>query len=390
VRPIEPKKVKTVVIVAMLDSVHTYRWLENVKDLPYRYILFPSSPHRRIHPGIKELLRGRDAACEVVLPRFLNCLSLPLWVIDRFLNDRARGKLLENVIIRSRSTTVHAIEIQHAGYLTLKASLEDHIALYVTNWGSDIYWFQEFEKHRVKIQSLMERANFYSSECARDHELALKLGFKGHFFPAIPNAGGLNLQTDAIVNAVVPSNRKKVIVKGYTNFVGRADFALRAIRLCESELDGYSVVVYSSTLKARWLVHRIRKTTTVNIISIPKKKLTHKEMIQLFSESRVYIGISLSDGISTSLLESMATGCFPIQTSTACADEWIVDEQTGYLISSLNENVIADRIKSCLTDDALVDRASIRNSAVTRARLDQESLLQITRTYYPFILNESL
>ena len=48
----------------------------------------------------------------------------------------------------------------------------------------------------------------------------------------------------------------------------------------------------------------------------------HEEIMWNFGQSRIYLGISISDAISTSVLESMAMGCFPIQTNTSCCEEW--------------------------------------------------------------------
>ncbi len=51
------------------------------------------------------------------------------------------------------------------------------------------------------------------------------------------------------------------------------------------------------------------------------------------SRSRANIGFSKSDGISTSLLEAMTMGAFPIETGTACASDWIQDGVSGAIVS---------------------------------------------------------
>ena len=47
---------KKILIVAMADSIHTARWLEQFELSKDEFILFPSSPHRCIHPKIVRLL----------------------------------------------------------------------------------------------------------------------------------------------------------------------------------------------------------------------------------------------------------------------------------------------------------------------------------------------
>jgi glycosyltransferase involved in cell wall biosynthesis len=383
------KSTQTIVVVGMLDSIHVARWMNSVKHLPYRYILFPSSPHRRLHPSLKTLINSKLEVSELHLSIFLRALALPLWILDRFFANRLRALILRKCIRSSGASLVHAIELQNAGYVSRRACVDLNVPLYVTNWGSDIYWFSRFKKHESELKKLMKRANYYSAECQRDHDLATAMGFTGTFFPVVPNAGGI--EQDLIDEfAITPtSERRVVLIKGYTNFVGRADIALDAVRLLGSELAGYEVVVYSATLKAQQLVRRIRKTTDINIRSIPKKKLSHREMIALFSSARVYVGVSESDGISTSMLEAMATGCFPIQTTTACVDEWIEDGVSGLFIVDIDANSIAELLVKALSDDSLVDLAATINQVSATKKLDQTVISKVVSEYYPIILRNA-
>lgn len=377
---------KTVIVVGMLDSIHVARWMESVKHLPYRYILFPSSPHRRVHPLLRILIDSKADNSSIELSVSLRILALPLWVLDRFFSNRVRALILRRCIKRNGASVVHAIELQNAGYVSRRACAELDVPLYVTNWGSDIYWFSRFKKHEAEIKKLMKRADYYSAECQRDHQLATEMGFTGVFFPVVPNAGGLSQELIVSPGATSPDRRRIVLIKGYTNFVGRADVALEAVRLLESELSEYEVVVYSATIKAQRMVRQIRRLTNINIRSIPKKKLSHKQMLSLFSSARIYVGLSDSDGISTSMLEAMATGCFPIQTTTACVDEWIEDGMSGYFVRHIDATLIAELIKKALLDNDLVNSAATINQNIAMMRLNEAVVSRTVGDYYPTIL----
>ena len=377
---------KTIIVVGMLDSIHVARWMDSVKHLPYRYILFPSSPHRQIHPSLKTLINSQLEVSVIELSVFLRALALPLWILDRVFANRVRAWILKKCIRRNGASLVHAIELQNAGYVSRRACADLDVPLYVTNWGSDIYWFSRFKKHQVELRKLMARADYYSAECHRDLQLATAMGFTGEFFPVVPNAGGIDKDLLAHFVVTPTTERRVVLVKGYTNFVGRADIALDAVCLLETELAGYEVVVYSATHKAQKLVRQIKKTTDINIRSIPKKKLSHREMIELFSLARVYVGISESDGISTSMLEAMATGCFPIQTTTACVDEWIEDGVSGLFIDHLDANTVVEALRRAISDDDLVHVAAGINQLTTSKKLDQTTITDTVSKYYPTIL----
>ena len=384
-----PESGKTIIVVGMLDSIHVARWMNSVKDLPYRFILFPSSPHRRVHPSLRKLVGSKSNTSVIELSVFLRALALPLWILDRLMANRMRSWLLHRSILKSSASIVHAIELQNAGYVSRRACEGLDVPLYVTNWGSDIYWFSRFKNHEIEIKKLMERANYYSAECHRDHQLATTMGFSGKFFPVVPNAGGIDQGLLAELVTTPTSDRRIILIKGYTNFVGRADIALDAVQLLDAELAEYEVVVYSATLKAQQLVRHIRKNTDINIRSIPKKKLSHHEMVALFSSARAYVGISDSDGISTSMLEAMATGCFPIQTTTACVDEWIEDDVSGLYIKQIDAKIIAEAIRKALVDDNLVNSAAVINRLTTKKKLDQEMIKSTVGEYYPTILRNA-
>jgi glycosyltransferase involved in cell wall biosynthesis len=86
-------------------------------------------------------------------------------------------------------------------------------------------------------------------------------------------------------------------------------------------------------------------------------------MLQHFSNARIYIGISLSDGISTSLLEAMATGCYPIQTNTSCANEWI-QSHSGSLVQVDDPESLSKELINLLTDDQKIEDAYVKNKLI--------------------------
>jgi glycosyltransferase involved in cell wall biosynthesis len=86
----------------------------------------------------------------------------------------------------------------------------------------------------------------------------------------------------------------------------------------------------------------------------------------MFSRSKIYVGLSESDGISTSLLEAMAMGAIPVQTSTACCDEWFGN--SGVPVRSIDVDTVAQAIRSALElakdqSNADTNRETIRRKA---------------------------
>jgi glycosyltransferase involved in cell wall biosynthesis len=375
---------KTVVLVCMIDSIHVARWIAQFEPTEVKFILFPSGPNRRIHSKILDLIaNGKKFGKQISIVPFNGKLSLPLWALDRLLSDRVRGLLLRRTLKKVNPAYVHALELQHAGYVTMQALSDKAVKtpFIATNYGSDIYWFQKFPQHKAKIQRILERADFYSAECQRDYLLAKGLGFDGLELPLAPNAGGLVLEKGTPQDNKA-SKRKTIAIKGYHGWVGRALVALDAIENLKFELADFEIEVYSADSKVVKRVKSLERRSGLKCTVHRKGTLSQIEVLNILAKSRLYVGVSLSDGISTSLLEAMSVGAFPIQTDTSCANEWISDGATGVLVRELSSQAIAKAIARAVKDDALVDSAQLTNFQVILERANWANLKESSRVFY--------
>ena len=367
-------------VICMLDSIHSARWLEQFNDQEIDFVLFPSSPNRRIHPQLRALLELNTTANYKIVP-LGKWFGLPLWILDKFTNNFFRGTLLRWTIRKYKPDILHALELQNAGYMSLRALSKykpDGLRFIATNWGSDIFWFQRFPKHRAKLQALLKLADTYSAECHRDVALARELGFTGEALPVIPNAGGFS-KADLSIPLLPPDKRKTIALKGYHGWVGRAKVALNAVRELAQELSGYQIVVYSANRSVLKLAKQIASRTGLEITAHGKGALSHQKMLEVFAQSKIYVGLSESDGISTSMLEAMAMGAIPVQTSTACCDEWF--RETGVAVHEISVPAVKDAIREGLrlaTNPANAER----NLSVIRKRAGADTVKEIALTFY--------
>jgi len=273
-----------VIVVCMFDSIHSARWLSQFENKRINFLLFPSSPHRRVHPELERLLSGSGEATFRLVP-LARYFALPLWALDKFANNFFRASLLNAAIRSFQPSLVHSLELQNAGYVTLRAlsaGKPNRLKLLVTNWGSDIFWFQRFPKHKVKLQKLLRLADFYSAECERDIVLARNLGFTGHAMPVIPNAGGFS-EADLAIPRLDPIERKTIALKGYHGWVGRAKVSLEAVREMSEELQGYKIIVYSANKSVLKIAKQVSKQTGLEIETFGKGAMSHKLVLEMFA-----------------------------------------------------------------------------------------------------------
>jgi glycosyltransferase involved in cell wall biosynthesis len=162
---------------------------------------------------------------------------------------------------------------------------------------------------------------------------------------------------------------------------------LRAIALCAHELKGYRVAIYSAFPDVKIAAELVSQSTGIPIDLIPP--CSHDDMLRLYGRARIFIGLSISDAISTSFLEAIVMGAFPIQSFTGCANEWVVDGEMGFLVPPEDPEPIAAAIRRAVMDDALVDRAAELNARLARERIDQSVIRPQVLEMYKRVANET-
>lgn len=380
-----------VLIIGMVDSIHLARWLSQFSEVPVTFVVFPSNKFKKIHSRLNMLTKSSSmASYEIVKFSKLNFLTgyLDFLVSQIFSNlfiSLKRKNRLKKLIEGNDFDYIHALEIQSAGYLvdSLPLSTIRNSKFILTNWGSDIYFYQKFPQHLIKIKSLLAKANFYSAECHRDYDLAKRYGFAGQNLPCIPNAGGFDLS--GISNSLDPTSiRNQIIIKGYGNFVGRADIPVGLIEKLSSKFTNLEFLIYSATDNIVNLVNKLPKQVRLKIRIIKmNQKVSQEEIMTEFSKSRVYVGSSESDGASTSFLQALVTGAYPIQTNSSCANEWVSLGAKATIVS-LDPSELYKAINAAINDDELVNSAMKANLQVANLHLNQEVIKKEAFKFYSY------
>jgi glycosyltransferase involved in cell wall biosynthesis len=103
--------------------------------------------------------------------------------------------------------------------------------------------------------------------------------------------------------------------------------------------------------------------------------------MRFLSESSIFLGASKSDGISTTFLEALVSGCYAIQTNTSCANEWL---DRGFIASIVetNSESIYNEIKRVIDNELLRIQAYDTNIGLAREQLDYNTIAQIALSFY--------
>jgi hypothetical protein len=266
---------------------------------------------------------------------------------------------------------VHSLELQHGAYLCLEARrrMGASFPIWVaSNWGSDLFLYHRLPTHVPMLREVMRNLDGLHSECARDNRIATDLGFRGVRFPNVPASGGSDPSLfDETADLEPPSKRKMLLIKGYHGWAGRGQHLILAVHRIAPMLKGFRVRVTHSDANMVDLVKAVAEEDGLDI-AVDQYYPDHKAALKRLTQARAVVGCGISDGISTTLLESMMVGAFPIQADSACACEWIESGVGGFVVPSHDNGAFAEAIVKAISDDHLVDHAAVINREVVMKR----------------------
>jgi glycosyltransferase involved in cell wall biosynthesis len=377
-------------IVGIPPSIHLQRSTEALSDLGWDVHVVPCLD-QAWHEGFRDVtLHATDAVHLDAGPDVRLVDRTDALPRHRAVDLRDRGELLASIIDDVRPDIVHAHQMTLSGVICdvarehLVSSGRPFPRWIVSNWGSDVHLFGRHAPNRAELRRILAHCDAYWCECHRDVGLAWNQGFRGRVLPVLPIAGGFDLDAVRALRTPGPRSRRRAIaVKGYGHWMARGHLLLDALVACGDLLAGRELVVYAGTDD---IIERASGLQGFGARVTVLRDVPHDEILAAHGRSRISIGLSLSDGISTSFLEAMAGGSFPIQSRTACADEWIVDGVTGLLVDPDDVRSVSTAIRRALTDDALVDDAAGPNDRTVDARLDRSQIVRHLVAAYEDVL----
>ena len=351
----------------MPDSVHTGRWVRQLDRDQWDVHLFPAY-RADLHPYLKDVTAH-------------NILRQPLHerIVRKIKNIGLHdydGIALAQTIRRIKPDIVHSLEMTKAGYLVLRAFnlLRTNLPPWIVScWGSDLFLFARLDDYEPQLRAILNRCDFFLSDCERDGFLARQYGFEKTILPVLPAGGGCDVVVR--LNQISPSKRKIIALKGYQGVMGRSLFGIAALRLNADLIRqrNFRVVIYSAHApEVRAAAELLSKSSNVSVKLMPKS--SHEDMLRLFGESRMVVGISISDGMPYSVLEAMLMGAFPVQSDSFAMPTWFENRKNGLLVSPEDPQNIAKEIQNGLLDDSLVDEAAKENIKIIQQRYDQSQI----------------
>lgn len=359
------------ILFISMPSIHVIRWVDNLKDSGYELYWFDVTDKGKL-----------DATNKIHQFTNWKARKIPPIKGEYFLSKRApflyekvkpfleitENEFLEKIVNEIKPDVVHSFEMQNCSY-QIRKTMDKHPDLkwIYSCWGNDLYYYKNFKEHKSQIIKVLHRVNFIHTDCKRDFDIAKSMGFRGKYLGVIP--GGTGYKLDELQKFKIPVEQRKIIlVKGYEHIFGRGLNIIKALEEIIEEIKDYEVVVFA----AHSIVIEYIKQKKLPFNTLDRHGLKHYEVLELMGKALVYIGNSISDGMSNTLLEAIVMGAFPIQSNPGNVSEEIINNNINGLIINNPESTleIKNLILDALKDKKRLIKAEKINSDIAISRLD--------------------
>jgi glycosyltransferase involved in cell wall biosynthesis len=127
----------------------------------------------------------------------------------------------------------------------------------------------------------------------------------------------------------------------------------------------------------RW-IKELDITSAVDLLP----KVSRNAMARLFRGAAIAVSPSIHDGTPNTLLEAMASGCFPIAGDLESLREWIEPGINGFLIDSDDPGSLSDAVIAALNQPELRQKASQHNLDLISERAEYHTGMKRALDFY--------
>ncbi len=346
----------------------------------------------------KSLLWGAAALkLRIALRHWLGPLTLP-----------KAAQRLNEIIAEVQPDIVHAMRVPYEGMLAglAKSIADDFPPLLISIWGND------FTLHapstplmRRATRIALRAADALHADCERDIHLAEKWGFdSSHPSIVLPGGGGIDMNVfyppiqvperseaqskdesvehrSSTTASSLRSETEPLIInpRGFRGYV-RNDTFFKSIPLVLNERPDAKFICPTMAGESQaeaW----VRELGIENSVELTPP-LAREQLADTFRAAQILVSPSTHDGTPNSLIEGMASGCFPICGDLEAIREWITDGENGLLIAPSKPQALANAILRALNDESLRRQALEKNQKIIANRAEYESCMAQAENFY--------
>jgi len=299
------------------------------------------------------------------------------------------GRRFKKIVEQQKPDVVHALRLPFEGMLA--SYTPTGIPLAISIWGNDLTLHGNGSPlMRAWSERVIRRAQGLMADANRDIRLARQWGYPADFpWLVVPGSGGLDLvEVTRAASPIalleqfnIPENAPLVInPRGFRPGSVRNDvfFASLPIILERCPEAVFVCAAMAGQPEAQQWIDRYQLQDHVFLLPY----LSQNELWGLFHRALASVSISVHDGTPNSLLESMASGCFPIVGDIESLREWITPGVNGWLVPPDNPQLLAEAVSTVLQNENLRQSAAEANLKIIRERAELNLMRSQIQVFY--------
>ena len=175
-----------------------------------------------------------------------------------------------------------------------------------------------------------------------------------------------------VTRSLLPEYRHDIILKSFALLNQKGiDFVLTIIG------DGSQLSKLKNLAKDLGIENKINFTGRIPNTALPK----------LLQQSNIYISMPITEGVSASLFEAMATNCYPIVTDIPGNQSWIKHKENGQLVTVDDYKMLAEELIWAFENNKHRNEAVLKNRIFLEKNADYNINMKIIANKYHELIN---
>jgi len=288
----------------------------------------------------------------------------------------------KSLLKKIKPDIIHAFFLTHCGYVAARAGARPLIA---SALGSDVLYHPERAfLYKMFLQYVLGKADVITSDAETCSKAMMKYGANGKRIVTVPfgiDLGKYTIPEDgAKETAMILSSRN---LEPLYNI----DLILDAMAVVVAEIPEAKIYIAGKGSQRAGLE---KKTEELGIQGsvIFLDYLDDRKMAGYYKRASVFVSVPSSDATAQSLLEAMASGCFPVVSDLPANREWVKNGGNGFVIPVLDPTVLGNSILIALKNPELGKKARAMNIELMRAKADMNKNMGIFAGEYRRLLRK--
>lgn len=118
-------------------------------------------------------------------------------------------------------------------------------------------------------------------------------------------------------------------------------------------------------------------------------RIPNIQLPELLQKANIYISMPITEGVSASLFEAMASNCYPIVTKIPGNLSWIKHRENGQLVTIDDFKTLAEEILWAFENKEIRKAAVLKNRQFVEENADYKTNMKIIATKYHELINTS-